>query len=126
MQYRQTHNSEMPDPRMNAPGKSRAVREMFAEIAPTYDRVNRIISVNIDNHWRNFTVDKLEDVLARPGAIALDLCCGTADLTLELARHARVVGCDFCHPMLLIGRDKVAESRADRVSLAEGDALRLP
>jgi demethylmenaquinone methyltransferase / 2-methoxy-6-polyprenyl-1,4-benzoquinol methylase len=116
----------MPDPRVNAPGKSRAVREMFAEIAPTYDRVNRIISISIDNHWRNFTVDKLADVLARPGAIALDLCCGTADLTLKLQEQTRVIGCDFCHPMLVIGNKKLGAGRVGNTLLTEGDALRLP
>ena len=109
---------------MNAPGKDRAVRAMFAEIAPSYDRLNHLLSVNVDRRWRRFTVARLRDVLARPGAIALDLCCGTGDLTLELAAHARVVGCDFCHPMLVIGREKVAG--AGRASLAEGDALSLP
>ena len=113
-----------PNAEMNAPGKDRAVRAMFAEIAPSYDRLNHLLSANIDKRWRRLTVAKLRDVLARPGALALDLCCGTADLTLELARHARVIGCDFCHPMLVIGREKVAG--AGRASLAEGDALSLP
>lgn len=115
-----------PNAEMNVPGKDRAVRAMFAEIAPSYDRLNHLLSVNVDKRWRRFTVGKLKDVLARPGAIALDLCCGTADLTLELAQQARVVGCDFCHPMLVIGRDKVAASQSARASLAEGDALHLP
>ena len=115
-----------PSAEMNAPGKDRAVRAMFAEIAPSYDRLNHLLSVNVDKRWRRFTVGKLADVFARPDAVALDLCCGTADLTLELARHARVVGCDFCHPMLVIGREKVRERRAAQASLAEGDALRLP
>ena len=115
-----------PSAEMNAPGKDRAVRAMFAEIAPSYDRLNHLLSVNIDKRWRRFTVGKLKDVLARPEAVALDLCCGTADLTLELARQARVIGCDFCHPMLVIGRDKVAAQGMARASLAEGDALRLP
>src|SRR6185436_16408833 len=95
-----------PKAEMNAPGKDRAVRAMFAEIAPSYDRLNHLLSANVDKRWRRFTVGQLEDVLEVPGAIALDLCCGTAVLTLDLARQARVVGCDFCHPMLVIGRDK--------------------
>lgn len=115
-----------PDPALNAPGKRQAVRAMFAEIAPTYDRLNHLLSLNIDKRWRRFTVRQLADVLARPGAVALDLCCGTADLTLELARRARVVGCDFCHPMLVIGVDKVESKQPARAALVEGDALRLP
>ncbi|MBL8187724.1 MAG: class I SAM-dependent methyltransferase, partial [Acidobacteria bacterium] len=50
---------------------------MFADIAPSYDRLNHLLSVNIDKVWRRFTVKKLMDVLQRPNAIALDLCCGT-------------------------------------------------
>jgi demethylmenaquinone methyltransferase/2-methoxy-6-polyprenyl-1,4-benzoquinol methylase len=116
----------MPDPGLNAAGKNRAVRAMFAEIAPSYDRLNHLLSINIDKLWRRFTVGKLKDALARPGAVALDLCCGTADLTLELEKHARVVGCDFCHPMLVLGNEKIAAKQTRRAALAEGDAMRLP
>lgn len=118
--------SATPNPEFNAQGKSHAVRAMFAEIAPSYDRLNHLLSLNIDKRWRRYTVGKLLDVLQRPNALALDLCCGTADLTLELARHARVLGSDFCHPMLVIGHDKVAANGSTRVVLAEADALRLP
>jgi demethylmenaquinone methyltransferase/2-methoxy-6-polyprenyl-1,4-benzoquinol methylase len=115
-----------PNAEFNAQGKHTAVRAMFAEIAPSYDRLNHLLSINIDKVWRRFTVKKLKDVLDRPGAIALDLCCGTADLTLELAPHARVIGCDFCHPMLVIGNEKIAARQIGNTTLAEGDALHLP
>jgi demethylmenaquinone methyltransferase/2-methoxy-6-polyprenyl-1,4-benzoquinol methylase len=115
-----------PSPELNASGKNRAVRAMFAEIAPSYDKLNHLLSVNIDRLWRRFTVRKVKDALARPDAIALDLCCGTADLTLELEKHARVVGCDFCHPMLVIGNEKIKTKQVRRAFLAEGDALCLP
>ncbi|MBS1790935.1 MAG: bifunctional demethylmenaquinone methyltransferase/2-methoxy-6-polyprenyl-1,4-benzoquinol methylase UbiE [Acidobacteria bacterium] len=99
---------------------------MFADIAPSYDRLNHLLSVNIDKIWRRFTVKKLMDVLQRPDAVALDLCCGTGDLTLELEKYARVIGCDFCHPMLVIGNEKLAAQQADKARLTEGDALHLP
>lgn len=118
-------DAPVPNPALNA-GKRHAVRQMFAEIAPSYDRINHLLSINIDRRWRRFAVKKLADVLTRPEAIALDLCCGTADLTLELERQARVIGCDFCHPMLVIGNQKIAAQRARRIRLAEGDALSLP
>ena len=111
---------------MNAPGKERAVRAMFAEIAPSYDRLNHLLSANIDKRWRRFTVRQLADVLAKPDALALDLCCGTGDLTLELAEKTRVIGCDFCHPMLVIGNKKIAARGVRRAVLMEGDALKLP
>jgi len=116
-----------PNPQFNAIGKHEAVRAMFAEIAPTYDRLNHLLSVNIDKRWRRLVGQKLADVLSRPQAIALDLCCGTADLTLELSQQApqaQVIGCDFCHPMLVLGRDKIPAQSPAR--LIEGDALRLP
>ena len=115
-----------PAPEMNAPGKARAVREMFAEIAPSYDRLNHLLSASIDKRWRRLAVRSLADVLATQNAIALDLCCGTGDLTIELANKARVIGCDFCHPMLAIGRQKIISHKTARATLAEADALRLP
>jgi demethylmenaquinone methyltransferase/2-methoxy-6-polyprenyl-1,4-benzoquinol methylase len=116
---------ERPNPQLNVPGKDRAVRAMFEEIAPSYDRLNHLLSLNIDKRWRRLVVRQLRDLIERPGAIALDLCCGTADLTIELAHHTQVIGCDFCHPMLVLGHQKV-EGLAGRAYLTEGDALRLP
>jgi demethylmenaquinone methyltransferase/2-methoxy-6-polyprenyl-1,4-benzoquinol methylase len=55
----------------------------------------------------------------------LDVCCGTADLALALGQQARVIGLDFCHPMLVLGQEKINRRRAP-VALAEGDALNLP
>ncbi|HVF91618.1 MAG TPA: bifunctional demethylmenaquinone methyltransferase/2-methoxy-6-polyprenyl-1,4-benzoquinol methylase UbiE [Blastocatellia bacterium] len=106
-------------------GKAARVREMFGQIAPSYDLLNHALSLNVDRRWRRFVVEKLSDRLNRPGARALDLCCGTADLSLELCRHAPTLGIDFCHPMLKIGLEK-ARSRSAPVELAEGDALRVP
>lgn len=117
-----------PSPEFNAAGKERAVRSMFAEIAPSYDRLNHLLSLNIDKVWRRYTIGRLRDILQRPETRVLDLCCGTADLTLELEPYARVIGCDFCHPMLVIGNRKAASRRqqSPRVLLIEGNALRLP
>lgn len=118
--------AKIPNPELNASGKTQEVRAMFAEIAPSYDRLNHLLSINIDKRWRRFTVGKLQDKLSQPGALALDLCCGTADLTLELEKHSRVIGLDFCHPMLVIGNEKIRTKMIRGASLAEGNALRLP
>ncbi len=122
----ETSRAAAPSPELNAAGKGRAARAMFAEIAPSYDRLNHLLSINVDRLWRRHAVRKLREALSREGALALDLCCGTADLTLELEKHARVIGCDFCHPMLVIGNEKIRAKQARRAFLAEGDALRLP
>jgi demethylmenaquinone methyltransferase/2-methoxy-6-polyprenyl-1,4-benzoquinol methylase len=98
---------------------------MFEQIAPSYDRLNHLLSLNIDQRWRRLAVRHLLDRIEQPGTLALDLCCGTADLTIELARHTRVIGCDFCHPMLVLGNEKLAATKG-RATLTEGDALQLP
>ncbi len=112
---------------IDAEGRQKAerVRRMFADIAPRYDLLNHVLSLNIDKRWRRFTVRKLGDVLSRPGALALDICCGTADLALELGRVTRTVGVDFCHPMLVRGNEKVRATRLP-VTLLAGDALNMP
>jgi demethylmenaquinone methyltransferase/2-methoxy-6-polyprenyl-1,4-benzoquinol methylase len=98
------------------------VRGMFGRIAGRYDLANHLLSGNLDRLWRRRTVRRVRDVLARPGARALDICCGTGDLTMALRRGgpATVMGSDFCHPMLVEARRKTP------ALLFESDALRLP
>lgn len=110
---------------VNTSSKSAQIRQMFAAIAHRYDLLNHLLSFNTDQRWRRVTVQKLEAALRRPGAVVLDLCCGTADLSLALSQQAPVVGVDFCHPMLVRGQEKVISHRAC-VALVEGDALNLP
>ncbi len=105
---------------------ARWVRGMFGRVAPRYDLANHVLSMNIDRLWRSHTIRRVSDILDRPGARVLDICCGTGDLTLALSgRNATVCGSDFCHPMLVGARDKVQRCGA-RASLFESDALRLP
>lgn len=106
---------------------SRWVQRMFAGIAPTYDLVNHLLSFNIDRSWRKALVQSLKPVLANSDAKILDLCCGTGDVLLDLqqATTARVMGADFCHPMLLSAQQK-SSTRGSRAPLFEADALNLP
>ena len=105
--------------------KAARVRSMFGEIAPRYDFLNHALSLNIDKRWRKLVIKKVADRLRRPGARALDLCCGTADLSLELGALAPTFGVDFCHPMLALGIKKVRRARLP-IDLIEGDALNAP
>ncbi len=106
---------------------ARAVRDMFSGIARRYDLLNHVLSVNIDKRWRRLVREKLADVLQDPNAILLDVACGTGDLSLELDRDskARIFGSDFCHPMLLLAKDKTSAASVS-IPYIEADALSLP
>src|SRR5579859_6645706 len=87
---------------------AQAVQNMFARVARRYDLLNHLLSVGFDLWWRRSTAAQARSVLERPGSIAADLCCGTGDLTFALARLSagRVIGADFCQPMLEIAHQK--------------------
>lgn len=100
------------------------VRDMFTAIAPTYDRLNRIISLRLDLRWRRAAVAEL-GWERKPAGIYLDLCAGTLDFAAALARQpgfrGRIVGADFVRPMLQLGRGKT-----ERAAPVNADALELP
>ncbi len=111
-------------PVSGGPEKRAYVREIFTAIAPTYDRLNRIISLRFDQRWRRYAVGRL-GWERRPDGIYLDLCAGTLDFAATLARQpgfrGRIVGADFVQPMLRLGRGKAA-----RLVPVAADALELP
>src|SRR5579863_4353584 len=96
---------------------SRWVRSMFGRVAHRYDFANHLLSANVDRYWRNHTVARVREVLSRPGARVLDLACGTGDLLIALEREAgrRLMGSDFCHPMLTGARAKLERGRLKSV-----------
>ena len=103
----------------------RRVREMFGGVAPRYDLLNHLLSLNLDRGWRRRAAAELA---AAPGETVLDLCGGTGDLALAVARSApgvTVVCCDFCHPMLRLAAPKFARAGVDCL-LLEADGLSLP
>lgn len=99
---------------------------MFAGIAGRYDLLNHLLSGNIDKRWRRLVAHKVKPALVE-GARALDVACGTGDLSIVLrdAGRARVTGVDFCRPMLELAAQKV-DGDARSLPFIEGDALRLP
>jgi len=103
------------------------VRAMFGRVAHRYDLANHLLSFQVDRYWRAHTVRRVREVLLRPDARVLDICCGTGDLMLALAatRSAIVFGSDFCHPMLVAAHRKTARRRTHAV-VFEADALSLP
>src|SRR5213596_4090695 len=112
---------------MAAPPPARTaayVRGMFTAIAPRYDFLNHLLSLNVDRRWRRAAVAHL-GWEARPDGVYLDLCAGTLDLAATLARargfRGTVIGADFVVPMLARGRGK-----AERTRPVGADALTLP
>jgi demethylmenaquinone methyltransferase/2-methoxy-6-polyprenyl-1,4-benzoquinol methylase len=97
---------------------------MFATIAGRYDLLNHLLSLNIDKKWRRLVVNRVRAKIVARESLILDVACGTGDLSLMLFEidGARVVGTDFCRPMLIIAAEKVPAG----VRLIEGDALSLP
>ena len=105
--------------------RAKAVREMFTAIAPRYDLLNHLLSLNIDRLWWSRAAKTFSAILSRPDAQVLDLCCGTGDMTNALQKRAapqsRIAGVDFSHAMLTRARKKIA-----RPKWIEADALSLP
>src|SRR5688572_3702480 len=98
------------------------IRRMFGAIAPTYDLLNHLLSLNIDRYWRWRTTRLVPPQGEGP---ILDLCTGTGDLALAYDRAAGgrvpVVGADFCGEMLELARKKT-----NRIPFVQADAQRLP
>lgn len=105
------------------------VRQMFAEIAPRYDLMNHLLSLNIDRLWRSKTLKLLS---LKPGAPVLDVCTGTGDLAIAMARtlgtETAIVGSDFCTEMLQIAREKQTQKLPGfpKVQFIEADTQALP
>lgn len=105
--------------------KSRDIGRLFDGIAPTYDRFNHLLSLNIDRRWRRYTVGKLNYA-----AELLDVATGTADLAIDIVKRNKaghVTGMDISTGMMQIGQGKVdALSMQNRISFLEGSALDIP
>lgn len=102
------------------------VRQIFSEIAPRYDFLNHVLSLNIDRIWRRKAIAEL--ALERdPEGAYLDLCAGTMDISVMIGRaknfRGSVISADFAEPMLREGRGKIGRST---ISPVAADALELP
>jgi demethylmenaquinone methyltransferase / 2-methoxy-6-polyprenyl-1,4-benzoquinol methylase len=124
-------------------GAARAVRQMFESIAPKYDLLNHVLSANVDRLWWRRAARRFREVLARPDAEILDICCGTGDLTMALLKlrphGARpILAGDFARAMLARGAQKFGRetlqspgngkksATAPYAIPIEADALHLP
>jgi demethylmenaquinone methyltransferase/2-methoxy-6-polyprenyl-1,4-benzoquinol methylase len=121
----QAVRTALPGAAQTPADKRRYVREMFSAIAPTYDTLNHLLSLNIDRSWRDRALARL-GWDARPEGRYLDACAGTLDFAAALVAkpgfRGTVVGADFALPMLRLGGAKAG----GRVLRAGSDALQLP
>ncbi|MCP9333174.1 demethylmenaquinone methyltransferase [Lentilactobacillus hilgardii] len=114
-----TQTNKTPEPKVEA---------LFNRIAPNYDKMNSLISLGNHKRWREIAMQRLD---VQPGNFAIDVCCGTGDWTISLAKavgpSGQVIGLDFSKEMLKIASEKIkAAGVQDRVTLVEGDAMHLP
>jgi demethylmenaquinone methyltransferase / 2-methoxy-6-polyprenyl-1,4-benzoquinol methylase len=115
---------------------ARAVREMFTSIAPRYDLLNHLLSLNVDRLWWRRTARTFEQILDQTDCRVLDLCCGTGDMTFALRKQAgrggqQILGADFSHAMLRRAQSKSLAKPAQNGKPGsphwiEADALSLP
>lgn len=103
------------------------VNRMFDRVAGRYDLLNSVMTAGLHHRWRERAAARTG---LRPGDAALDVCCGTGDLALELAERVspggHVVGCDFSEPMLDLAREKATAREIEGVRFEWADALALP
>ena len=96
---------------------------MFNDIAPTYDKLNHILSLNVDKSWRRKAVRRLKKAVAGVETpLILDVACGTADSTIKIAKtieNAKAFGIDISTKMLEIGKEKATKKGlGDRISFS--------
>ena len=103
------------------------VQKMFGEIAPNYDRMNHLLSMNVDRLWRRKTVRVLKPNLQDP---ILDCCTGTGDLAFAFERATNgkvpISAADFCEEMLEVGRNKISSHNSTQVTFVQADTQNLP
>lgn len=108
------------------PGAERAaqVNRLFATIAPRYDFINDLQSLGLHRRWKRRLAQLAE---VRPGDQALDLCCGTGDISFALAKcGATVTGLDFSAEMLAVAEKRNPQSATPNPQFQQGDAQKLP
>ncbi|MTI84925.1 MAG: demethylmenaquinone methyltransferase [Firmicutes bacterium] len=108
--------------------KEQYVHAIFSSIAHRYDLLNTTLSLNRDKYWRRFAVEKTG---LTAGGSALDICCGTGMLTMELAKtggsKGTIVGLDFCENMLAKAHENISKfPLRNCIELVQGNAIQLP
>lgn len=109
--------------------KALAVKGLFDSISPTYDRLNHVLSFNIDKIWRKKSIARIQKS-KEENFLALDLCCGTHDMGIECIKqfpNAKITAMDFSAEMLKAGEPKIKKYIASgQIKTLVGDALDMP
>jgi len=105
----------------------RPLEKMFNEVPVRYDMLNRVITWRLDERWRKAAVRKC---LEREPSRVLDLCTGTGDLAIRLARQVngqtKIQALDYSQPMLAVAREKADKAKLNNIEFIHGDAASLP
>jgi len=123
-----TLNNSTADERTSVDKSGERVQQMFSEIAPSYDRMNHLLSMNVDHYWRWWSVRKLKPDLSGP---ILDCCTGTGDLAIAFSkktkRKVEIIATDFCEEMLEVGRAKSKKFEENgSISFLQADTQDMP
>ena len=107
--------------------KWRPLEKMFNEVPVRYDMLNRVITWRLDESWRKAAVEKCLE--GEPSRV-LDLCTGTGDLAIRLARQVngqtKIQALDYSQPMLAVAREKADKAKLNNIEFIHGDAASLP
>lgn len=108
-------------------GKDRYVKKLFSSIASSYDTMNLVMTWGLLPIWQKKMLKKAN---LKSDDKALDVCCGTGELTIKLShivgQDGQVIGLDFCPDMLEVGNKKIATNNLKGIKFVQGDALSLP
>jgi len=111
----------------NSLPSSRPLQKMFMAVPPSYDRLNRLLTLRIDEYWRSRAANAL---LSDSPAKVLDLCTGTGDLALRLRKNApqqtQISALDYSAPMLAVAGEKARKRNLQDIDFKQGDAAAMP
>lgn len=112
---------------MQEQSKEERVHNVFENISKKYDTMNSIISFQRHKTWRKDVMKRMD---VEKGSNALDVCCGTGDWSISLAKETgstgNVIGLDFSENMLQVAKEKKTETELDHLTFVHGNAMDLP